>query len=85
MDVLSTCMCCIDLLQAGIAFGAKTTEQNAATLSGIIKWGSRSVLHGLKSPILQFLKRYLSIFGLSFIADGHFIDYRSLTSRYRAV
>ena len=34
--VLSRCMCCIDLLQAGIAFGAKTTKQKATTLSGII-------------------------------------------------
>ena len=45
------------------AFGAKTTKQNATKLSGIIKSGSRSVIHGLKSPVLQFLKRYPSISG----------------------
>ena len=83
--VLSTCMCCIDLHQAGINFGAKTTEQNPTTLSGIIKWGSKSVLHGLKSPALQFLKRCTSIFGFLFAANGHFIDYRSLTFGYWVV
>ena len=56
------------------AFGAKTMEQNATKLAGIIKWGSRSVLHGLKSPVLQFLKRYPSISGFSFMVDGHFIN-----------
>ena len=40
---------------------AKTTAQNATKLSGIIKWGSVSVLHGLKLPVFQFLKRYPSI------------------------
>ena len=61
------------------AFGAKSMEQNVTKLSGIIKWGSRSVLHGLKSPVLQFLKRYPSISGFSFAADGHFLNYHSLT------
>ena len=87
MDVLSqsTYMCCTDLLQAGIAFGAINTEQNVTILSGILKWGSKSVHRRLKSPVLQFLKRYPSIYGFSFAADGHFIDYCSLTSRYWAV
>ena len=66
------------------AFGAKTTEQNATKLSGIIKRGSRSVLHGLKLPVLQFLKRYPSISHF-FAADSHFLNYCSLTSGYRAV
>ena len=57
---------------------AKTTAQNATKLSGIIKWGSASVLHGLKSSVLQLLKRYPSISVFSFAADGHFINYRSL-------
>ena len=57
---------------------AKTTEQDATKLSGIIKWGSRSVLHGLKSPVLKFLKRYPSISGFSFATGGHFINYCSL-------
>ena len=53
-----------------------TTAQNATKLSGIIKWGSANVLHRLKSPVLQFLKKYPTISGFSF--DGHFINYCSL-------
>ena len=60
------------------AIRAKTTAQNATKLSGIIKWGSVSVLHWLKSAVLQFLKRYPSISRFSFAADGHFINYCSL-------
>ena len=41
---------------------AKTIAQSTTKLSGIIKWGSRSILHGLKLPVLQFLKSYPSIF-----------------------
>ena len=67
------------------AFGAKTTEQNATKLTGLIKWGSRSILRGLKSSVLQFLERYPSISGCSFAADGPFINYCSLTFGYRAV
>ena len=51
----------------------KTTAQGATKLSGTIKWDSRSVLHGLTLPVLQLLKRYPSISGFSFAADGHFI------------
>ena len=65
------------LFVCSFAIRAKTTAQNATKLSGIIKWGSVSVLHGLKPPALQFLKRYPSISGFSFAADGHFINYRS--------
>ena len=60
---------------------AKSTAQNATNLSGIIKWGSASVLYRLKSPVLQFLKRYPSISVFLFAADGHFINYRSLDFR----
>ena len=57
-------------------FGQKLLHRsNATKLSGIIMQGSRSVLHGLKSPVLQFFKRYPSISGFSFTADGHF-DFR---------
>ena len=66
-------------------FGTKTTEQNATKLSGIIKWGSRRVLHGLKLPVLQFLKRYPSISGFLITADSHFNNYRLLTFGYWAV
>ena len=37
-------VCLFDSL---FTFGAKSMEQNATKLSGIIKWGFRSVLHGL--------------------------------------
>ena len=66
------------LFVRSFAIRAKTTAQNATKLSGIIKWGSASVLHGLKSPVLQFLKRYPSISGFLFAAGGHFINYYSL-------
>ena len=69
------------LFVCSFAIRAKTTAQNVTKLSGFIKWGSASVLHGLKSPVLQFLKRYPSIFGFSFAADGHFLNYRSLDFR----
>ena len=69
------------LFVCSFAIRAKTTAQNATKRSGIIKWGSTSVLHGTKSPILQFLKRYPSISSFSFAADGHFINYRSLDFR----
>ena len=36
---------------------SKTTAQGAIKLSGIINWGSRCVLHGLKLLVLQLLKR----------------------------
>ena len=62
-----------------ICNSGKITAQGATKLSGIIKWGSRSVLHGLKVPVLQFLKRYpsISVFFL-FAADGHFITVNGL-------
>ena len=63
------------------AIWAKTTAQNATKPPGIIKWGSVSVLHGLKLPVLQFLKRYTSISGFLFAADDHFINYWSLDFR----
>ena len=67
----------ICLFVCSFALRTKTTAQDATKLSGIIKWGSRSALHGLKSPILQFLS-YLSISSFSFTTDSHFINYHSL-------
>ena len=71
----------ICLFVCSFAIWAKTTAQNATILSGIIKWGSASVLHGLKLPIVQFFKRYPFISSFSFVADGHFINYCSLDFR----
>ena len=75
------CIQLVCLFVCSFAIRATTTAQNATKLSGIIKWGSASVLHGLKLPVLQFLKRYPTIFGFSFAADGHFINYCSLDFR----
>ena len=77
----------IDIIQfvclfvCSFAIRAKTIAQNATKLSGIIKLGSVSVLHGLKLPVLQFLKRYPPISGFLFAAGGHFINYRSIDFR----
>ena len=59
----------------------KLVLENQPFLSRIIKWGFASVLHGLKSPVLQFLKNYPSMSVFSFAADSHFINYHSLDFR----
>ena len=58
MDIIYNSVCLFVCL---FAIQAKATAQGATKLSGIIKWGSRSVLHRLKSLVLQFLKSYPSI------------------------
>ena len=69
------CYNSVRLLVCSLAIRAKTTAEGATKLSMIIKWGSRSVLHGLRLPVLHFLKKYPSISGFSFTADSHFINY----------
>ena len=54
------------------AVNAKTTERIDAKRSGITKNYPESVLYGLKSPVLVFLRRYGYISGFSFAADRHF-------------
>ena len=41
----------------------KTTAQDVTKLTGLMKYESGSVLHGLKLPVLLFLGRYPSFCG----------------------
>ena len=54
------------------AVNAKTTERIDFKHSGITKNYPKSVLCGLKSPVLVFLGRYGYISGFPFAADRHF-------------
>ena len=54
------------------AVNTNTTERIDSKRSGITKNYPKSVLCGLKSPVLVFLGRYGYISGFSFAADRHF-------------